>query len=60
MKTAYQERMRHLLDMYAQREPEPTPLLPYAGPLSPEPVERQPYDELYVKLKAQRDAWSRN
>jgi hypothetical protein len=30
------------------------------GPMLPEPIKRQPYDELYVKLKKQRDYWSRN
>jgi hypothetical protein len=27
------------------------------GPLLPDPIKRQPYDELYVKLKTQRDSW---
>lgn len=35
------------------------------GPLAPkaktrEPIQRQPHDELYVKLKQQRDYWNRN
>lgn len=30
------------------------------GPLEPEPVKRQPYDELYMKQKRSRDYWSLN
>lgn len=30
------------------------------GPLEPEPIKRQPYDSLYLKLKANRDYWRRS
>ncbi|MDB6103326.1 MAG: hypothetical protein JWO52_3325 [Gammaproteobacteria bacterium] len=50
-------RYRHepLVDLYA-----PLPECAKGPPLEHKPVKRQPYDELYVKLKKQRDYWSRN
>ena len=53
-RTAFQERIRSLLDLYSDEYLEPLGM----GPLLPEPVKRQPYDSLYLKLKRQRDYWS--
>lgn len=65
MKTAYQQRIRDLLDQERPLTPDEewtlfkmTPL--GMGPLLPEPVKRQPYDSLYVKQKYTRDYWSNN
>ena len=54
LRTAYQETITSLLDLHSQEYLAPLGM----GPLLPEPVKRQPYDSLYVKLKAQRDYWS--
>jgi len=53
-RTAYQDRIRNLLDFEAPLDQ--GPLEPNAKPR--EPVKRQPYDELYLKQKANRDYWS--
>ena len=50
-------RYRHapLIDFEA-----PLPECAKSKPVQTKPVKRQPYDELYLKLKHQRDSWSRN
>ena len=50
--TAFQESIRNLLDLYC--DPKLLPPLGM-GPMLPEPLKRQPYDELYLKLKYDRD-----
>lgn len=41
------------LDLWA-----PLPECAKSAPVESKPVKRQPYDELYVKLKRQRDYWN--
>lgn len=59
MKTAHQQRLADLLDVRKETGLL-EPLSPTGGPLSPEPKQRQPYDELYLKLKYDRDYFNRN
>lgn len=58
-----QDDIRNLLDLHTPLSKED--LAQIMGPLEPnakarEPVKRQPYDRLYLKLKANRDYWSGN
>jgi len=62
-RTAFQDRMVHLLDQHAPMSAEDIEQINTPGPLEPQaqprpPVKRQPYDELYLKQKANRDYWS--
>jgi len=62
-KPAYSERIQNLLDQHKPlTEHEELLLLghPGMGPLEPEPIKRQPYDSLYLKLKYDRDLWRRS
>jgi hypothetical protein len=55
-RTAYQERMRNLLDQHAPMSAEDIAQINTPGPLEPQamprqPVKRVPYDSLYLKQK---------
>jgi hypothetical protein len=63
IRTAFQERMRNLLDQHAPMSPEDIAQINTPGPLEPQatprhPVKRVPYDSLYLKRKANRDYWT--
>lgn len=53
------DQIRNLLDLHAPLTPEEQAQINGEPVKSREPVKRQPYDELYLKQKANRDYWSR-
>lgn len=64
MGSKHRENMRALLDQHTPLSDHEKAVIAKvnlgAGPLEPAAKDRQPYDSLYLKLKAQRDYWSRN
>lgn len=62
IKSRVQEEIRNLLDLSVPLTDYDKLVLQkvYGQPPEAKPVTRQPYDELTVKLKRQRDSWNRN
>lgn len=63
MSSKRQEDIRSLCDLHSAHAAQDIAQMYGTGPLEPnakprEPVKRQPYDELYLKQKANRDYWS--